>query len=118
MKTPVEIRCPKCGRQFDMDMSDRSGARVICPVCGQDADHGVEPEDTPAGGLDNVCPDGPTCPDPECRAECREALDRILGLSHHHMDQYWLDAPGTDRERMDKIVNEARALIARLDAQD
>jgi hypothetical protein len=39
-------------------------------------------------------------------------LDEILKLAHKHEAQYWLDAPGTDAERLARIVKIGRNALA------
>lgn len=38
----------------------------------------------------------------------KTALNEILKLAHKHEVQYWLDAPGTDAEKLAKIVTICR----------
>jgi hypothetical protein len=38
----------------------------------------------------------------------KEALDKIMKLAHKHEVQYWLDEPGTDAEKLGRILKIAR----------
>ena len=40
--------------------------------------------------------------------DIKTALNEILKLAHKHEVQYWLDAPGTDAEKLVKIVRICR----------
>jgi hypothetical protein len=42
----------------------------------------------------------------------RAALERCLQIAFKHEVQYWLDEPGTDAEKLSRIVAEARAALA------
>lgn len=45
----------------------------------------------------------------------RSIAERILHLAFKHEVQTWLDAPGTDSQKLGRIVGEARDLIELLD---
>lgn len=42
----------------------------------------------------------------------KTALDKIMSLAHKHEVQYWLNAPGTDEEKLGRILNIAREAFA------
>lgn len=45
----------------------------------------------------------------------RSITERILKIAFKHQDQHWLDYPGTDSEKLGKIVGEVRDLLELLD---
>ena len=60
------------------------------------------------------------CPLHAAAEEMRRALDKILTLAFKHEVQYWLDAPGTDAERLGQIVvicREARGQLAKAEGR-
>jgi len=80
------------------DGTTEDSAERLYEYCYLRADGGVKEIDAAIAALEEKTPTG--------------ALERILKIAFKHEVQYWLDEPGTDAEKLARIVSICREALA------